>query len=77
MYTVQMDNTLTRNETRRKTNLAKHYRARVFEKKGGRPYARLREAVRFTIDTSKSIIIITTFPPNFRHGASRTIPPLV
>ena len=49
MYTVQMDHTLTRNETRRKTNLAKHYRAHVFKKKGGRPYARLREAVRFTI----------------------------
>jgi len=25
-----------------KTNLAKHYRARVFEKKGGGPYERLR-----------------------------------
>jgi len=49
MYTVQMDHTLTRSETGRKTNLAKHYRARVFEKKGGRPYARLREAVRFTL----------------------------
>ena len=43
-----MDHTLTRSETGRKTNLAKHYRARVLEKKGGRPYARLREAVRFT-----------------------------
>jgi len=49
MYTVQMDHALTRSETRRKTNLAKHYTARVFKKKGGRPYARLREAVRFTI----------------------------
>ena len=48
MYTVQMDHTLTRSETGRKTNLAKHYRARVFKKKGGRPYARLRKAVRFT-----------------------------
>ena len=49
MYTVQMDHTLTRSETRRKTNLAKHYTARIFEKKGGRPYARLREAVCFTV----------------------------
>jgi len=49
-----MDHTLTRNETGRKTNLAKHYRARVFEKKGGRPYARLREAVRFTLWTGRN-----------------------
>jgi len=32
MYTAQIDHTLTRSETRRKTNLAKHYTARVFEK---------------------------------------------
>ena len=33
MYTVQMDHALTRSEAGRKTNLAKHYTARVSEKK--------------------------------------------